>query len=47
MKRFEYKCVRIWGGPEKTTQVLNEYGKNGWELVDTYGMWFYFKKDLD
>ena len=46
MKRFEYKCVWIWGGGEKTTRGLNEYGREGWELVCTYGSWHYFKREL-
>lgn len=26
MKQFEYKCVYIGGGGEKTSRILNEYG---------------------
>jgi hypothetical protein len=29
MNRFEYKCIFIWGGGEKTSRVLNEYGREG------------------
>ena len=46
MKRFEYKCISIWGGGEKTTRVLNEYGRDGWELVATWSCWYYFKREL-
>ena len=28
MKQYEYKCVFIWGFGEKTTRVLNEYGRD-------------------
>jgi len=47
MKRYEYKCVFILGLAKKTTKILNEYGKDGWELVNTWFTWFYFKKQLD
>ena len=46
MKRFEYKCVWIVGGGEKTSRVLNEYGREGWELVCVVGMWHYLKREL-
>lgn len=36
MLKYEYKCVFVWGGGEKTTRILNEYGREGWELVCTY-----------
>ena len=39
MTRFEYKCVYIWGGGEKTTRILNEYGRDGWELTATWWCW--------
>jgi len=44
MKQFEYKCVFIWGAGEKTTRVLNEYGREGWELVAVAWVWHYFKR---
>jgi hypothetical protein len=47
MTKFEYKCVFIWGGSEKTTRILNDYGKDGWELVCTYWCWHYFKRPIE
>ena len=44
MKRYEYKCVFIWGLGEKTTRRMNEYGQQGWELVCVWGPWHYFKR---
>ena len=46
MKKYEYKCVSIWGLGERTTRVLNEYGREGWELIFVWGIWHYLKKDL-
>jgi len=46
MKRWEYKCVSIMGLGERTTRILNEYGKNGWELVCVTGVWHYFKREI-
>ena len=42
--KFEYKCVAICGLSGKTTQKLNEYAKDGWELVSTNWIWHYFKR---
>ena len=28
MKKYEYKCVFIGGMGEKTTRILNEYGRD-------------------
>ena len=33
MKKYEYKCVFIGGLGKRTTMRLNEYGRDGWELV--------------
>jgi len=44
---WEYKCVAIWGLGEATTRALNEYGRQGWELVCAWGPWHYFKRPLD
>ena len=46
MERFEYKCVAILGGGERTTRILNEYGREGWELVATCLFWHYFRRKL-
>lgn len=46
MKKYEYKCVCILGGGVKTREKLNEYGKEGWELVSTWWVWHYFKREL-
>jgi hypothetical protein len=46
MTKFEYKCIFIWGGGEKTSRVLTEYGGQGWELVSTYWCWHYMKRVL-
>jgi len=46
MNRYEYKCVNIIGAGERTTRILNEYGKDGWELVTTCLTWHYFKRPL-
>jgi len=47
MQKYEYKCVSIWGFAGRTTRILNEYGQQGWELIDTYYVWFYFKRPLN
>ncbi|WP_081896987.1 DUF4177 domain-containing protein [Clostridium sp. KNHs214] len=36
MKKYEYKCVYIIGGGQTTTEILNKYGQQGWELVSTW-----------
>ena len=46
MDRFEYKCVAIIGMGEKTTRILNEYGRDGWELVAVCYVWHYLKRGL-
>ena len=46
MNCFEYKCVCIFGAGERTTRILNQYGKDGWELVSTCIIWHYFKRSL-
>jgi len=42
MKQYEYKCVAILGGGSRTTRILNEYGRQGWKLVETCWIWHYF-----
>jgi len=46
MQKFEYRCVFIWGWGEKTSKILNRYGKKGWELVAVNWVWFYFKRPI-
>jgi len=46
MKKYEYKCVCIMGAGEKTTRKLNEYGREGWELVCIWWVWHYFKREI-
>ena len=46
MKKYEYKCVWIYGLGEKTTRALNEYGRDGWELTFVWAAWHYFKREL-
>jgi hypothetical protein len=45
MKKYEYKCVSIWGFARKTTEVLNHYGNEGWKLISVWGMWYYFRRE--
>ncbi len=47
MTRWEYNCIFIWGGAEKTRLILNEHGKEGWELVCTWLYWHYFKRPIE
>ncbi len=44
MDRFEYKCIAIFGLGETTSRILNEYGRDGWELVDVVLFWHYLKR---
>ncbi len=44
MKKLEYKAIMIWGAGGKTTRILNELGEQGWELVSSSWIWFYFKR---
>jgi len=47
MKKYEYKCVFIWGGGKRASRILNEYGKEGWELVAVSMVWHYFKRVIE
>lgn len=47
MKKYEYKCVGIWGFGRQTTRILNEYGQKGWELVCVWAIWHYFKRPAE
>ena len=46
MKKFEYKCVWIHGGGEKTERILNEYGRQGWELVCVVYAGHYLQREI-
>jgi hypothetical protein len=46
MTRFEYKCIWIFCPGEHTGWILNEYGRDGWELVTTCFFWHYLKRPL-
>ncbi|MDK2562117.1 DUF4177 domain-containing protein [Romboutsia sedimentorum] len=41
---YEYKYVSIWGKPEEVSDSLNNYGKEGWELICVWNNWHYFKR---
>ncbi|HSQ88871.1 hypothetical protein [Romboutsia sp.] len=47
MKKYEYKYISIWEEPEKIIQKLNDYGKDGWELVCVWNTWHYFKRPIE
>lgn len=47
MKKFEYKCELIMGAGQKTTNILNELGQQGWELVAVIWAWHYFKRPVE
>lgn len=46
MKRYEYECIWIWGGAEKTKTILNKYGIIGWELIFVLSGWHYMKREI-
>lgn len=46
MQKYEYKCVSIMGLGAATTRALNEYGRDGWELVAVCWIWHYFKRPI-
>lgn len=46
MKKYEYECIWIWGGREKTKAILNRYGEKGWELVFVISGWHYMKREI-
>ena len=41
MKKYEYKCVLIFGMSERTTIILNSYGQDGMEKNRTKSIYFY------
>jgi hypothetical protein len=46
VQKYEYLCVSILGNGPATTKQLNEYGKEGWELVCVVSTWHYFKRQI-
>ncbi len=46
MQKYEYKCVAIFGFGRRTTMILNEYAREGWELVFVFWAWHYFKRPI-
>jgi nucleotidyltransferase/DNA polymerase involved in DNA repair len=46
MQKWEYKCVAIWGLGGSTTEKLNKYGRDGWELIQVWAVWHYFKRPV-
>ena len=46
MKKYEYECIWIWAGREKTKAILNSYGEKGWELVFVISAWHYLKREI-
>ena len=46
MLKYEYKCVFIWGNAKKTDEMLNLYGKDGWELACVWWCWHYLKRPI-
>ncbi|MDR2708233.1 MAG: DUF4177 domain-containing protein [Nitrososphaerota archaeon] len=43
--KYEYKCVRVFGWSERRTKILNEYANDGWEFMNSYGIFHYFKRE--
>ena len=54
MKKYEYKCIPIAllsvlsgkKAGEKIASILNEYGKQGWELVWVMTSFHYLRREL-
>lgn len=54
MKQFEYMVEYVYGDVKKSSfydnetivEKLNEFGKNGWELVAIRDSVFYFKREV-
>jgi hypothetical protein len=47
VKKFEYKCVPILKMGRGTTEDLNRYGADGWELVCVWAFWHYLKREIE
>jgi len=45
-RSIQYKVFEMAGGPGDTEKILNEYGKEGWELINdpSLGRVFIFKR---
>lgn len=53
MDRWEYNAINQqdylgseWS-EDDIDRVLNSFGKDGWELVGWFGVWFIFKRKLN
>jgi hypothetical protein len=46
VKKFEYKCIPILKMGRGTTEDLNRYGADGWELVCVWAFWHYLKREI-
>ena len=47
MQKYEYKIIRISGTGDSAHRILNDYGQQGWELVQVvWGSWHYFKREI-
>ncbi len=46
MRKYEYKCILILGLSEKTSRILTEYGKQGWELTCVWWAWYYLRREI-
>lgn len=47
MEKYEYKCIMIIGDAQKTTEALNKYGMEGWELISVWNTWHYLKRIIE
>ena len=46
-QKYEYKCVAIFGAGRRTSTILNEYAREGWELVTVVLIWHYLKREVN
>ena len=46
MKKFEYKKIDLAGSIQEDVFVLNELGKEGWELINVKNNEYLFKKEI-
>ncbi|MCL2358491.1 MAG: DUF4177 domain-containing protein [Nitrososphaerota archaeon] len=47
MRKYEYKCVRIFGFGGRRTRILNEHANDGWEFIQAWGVFHYFKRGVN